>query len=76
MNADKPIIVGPPPTEIDVRADVWARLEAVSATIAESDTSPSAAQVGSLLLTWALDQLGPDAIKKLADKKAHEQAGE
>ena len=52
----------------------WARLEELAAAIAEDGFSPSAGQVANVLLTWALDQLGPDAIKKLAaDLKANEQ---
>jgi hypothetical protein len=52
----------------------WARLEELAAAIAENGFSPSAGQVANVLLTWALEQLGPDAIKKLAaDMKANEQ---
>jgi hypothetical protein len=51
----------------------WARLEELAAAIAEDGFSPSAGQVANVLLTWALEQLGPDAIKKLAtDMKACE----
>ena len=52
----------------------WARLEDLAAAIAGPGFSPSAGQVANVLLTWALDQLGPDAIKKLAaDLTASEQ---
>jgi hypothetical protein len=51
----------------------WARLEELAAAIAEEGFSPSAGQVAHVLLTWALDALGRDAIKKLAaDLKASE----
>jgi hypothetical protein len=52
------------------------RLEELTAAVAGEGFSPSAGQVANVLLTWALDQLGPDAIKKLAaDMKANERAG-
>lgn len=51
----------------------WARLEELAAAIAGPGFSPSAGQVANVLLSWALDQLGPDAVKKLAeDVKASE----
>lgn len=50
-----------------------ARLDELAAAIAEPGFSPSAGQVANVLLTWALDQLGPDAVKRLAaDVKASE----
>lgn len=52
----------------------WARLEELAAAISEDGFSPSAGQVANVLLGWALEQLGPDAIKKLAaDMKASEE---
>ncbi len=54
----------------------WARLEELAAAISEEGFSPSAGQVANVLLAWALEQLGPDAMKKLAaDIQAHEQNG-
>lgn len=54
----------------------WARLEELAAAIAEDGFSPSAGQVANVLLGWALEQLGPDAIKKLAaDMKASQEPG-
>jgi hypothetical protein len=52
------------------------RFEELAAAISEEGFSPSAGQVANVLLTWAVDQLGPDAVKKLAaDMKANEEAG-
>jgi hypothetical protein len=54
----------------------WARLEEIAAAIAQNGFSPSAGQVANVLLTWALEQLGPDAIKKLViDMTASGKAG-
>jgi hypothetical protein len=51
-------------------------LNELVAAIATDGFSPSVGQVAHVLLGWALDQLGPDAVKKLAaDLKASEQAG-
>ena len=53
-----------------------ARLDELAAAIAEPGFSPSAGQVANVLLTWGLDQLGPDAVKRLAaDAKAVEPPG-
>jgi hypothetical protein len=53
------------------------RLEELAAAISEEGFSPSAGQVANVLLTWALAQLGPDAIKKLAaEMKASEKSKE
>jgi hypothetical protein len=50
------------------------RFEELAAAISEEGFSPSAGQVANVLLSWALDQLGPDAIKQLTvDLKASEQ---
>jgi hypothetical protein len=50
------------------------RFEELVAAILEDGFSPSAGQVANVLLGWALEQLGPDAIKKLAaDMKANEE---
>jgi hypothetical protein len=47
------------------------QLEQLAEAIAENGFSPSAGQVANVLLSWALEQLGPDAIKQLAaDMKA------
>jgi hypothetical protein len=43
----------------------WKRLEELAAAIAAPGFSPSAGQVANVLLTWALDKLGPNAIKEL-----------
>ncbi len=52
----------------------WKRLEELAAAISEEGFSPSAGQVANVLLSWALAQLGPDAIKKLAaEMKASEK---
>jgi hypothetical protein len=76
MDADEPIIVEPPLSGIDVSAVLWARLEKLAASLAAQGISLSPGEVGSQALSWALEQLGPDAIKKLAaDMKANEEAG-
>lgn len=50
-----------------------ARLNELATAIATDGFSPSAGQVAHVLLGWALEQLGPDAVKKLAaDMKASE----
>lgn len=45
----------------------WKRMEELAAAISEEGFAPSAGQVANVLLTWVLNQLGPDAIKKLAE---------
>jgi hypothetical protein len=51
------------------------RFEELAAAISQEGFSPSAGQVASVLLSWILEQLGPDAIQQLvADMKANEAA--
>lgn len=52
--------------KVPLREEQWAKLDALAAAISEPGFSPSAGQVANVLLVWALDQLGPDAIKNLA----------
>jgi hypothetical protein len=52
--------------KVPVAEKQWARLEELAAALAEEGFSPSAGQVANVLLGWALEQLGPDAIKRLA----------
>ena len=42
------------------------RLDKSKGAIAEPGFSPSAGQVANVLVAWALDALGPDAVKELA----------
>jgi hypothetical protein len=59
--------------KIPVSDGQWKRLEELAAAVAEEGFSPSAGQVANVLLGWALAQLGPDAVKKLAaDLKAND----
>jgi hypothetical protein len=46
----------------------WKRLEELAAAMAAPGFSPSAGQVANVLLTWALENLGPEAIKELTAK--------
>jgi hypothetical protein len=55
--------------KVPVSEAQWKRLEELAAAIAEPGFSPSAGQVTNVLVAWALAQLGPDAVKKLAKDK-------
>jgi hypothetical protein len=52
--------------KVPVSAAQWKRLEELAAAVSEPGFSPSAGQVANVLLAWALAQLGPDAVKQLA----------
>lgn len=54
--------------KIPVSAGQWQRLEELAAAIAGPGFSPSAGQVANVLLAFALESLGPDAVKELAKK--------
>jgi hypothetical protein len=54
--------------KVPVSEAQWKRLEELAAAMAAPGFSPSAGQVANVLLAWALDNLGPDAIKQLATK--------
>src|ERR1700722_14866048 len=56
--------------KVPVSEAQWKRLEELAAAMAEPGFSPSAGQVANVLLAWAFDNLGPDAIKQLAAKAA------
>lgn len=55
--------------KIPVSEAQWKRLEELAAAVAAEGFSPSAGQVANVLLTFALDTIGPDAVKKLAQEK-------
>lgn len=60
--------------KVPVSTKQWARLEELAAALAEPGFTPSAGQVAHVLLDRALEQLGSDAIQKLADElKASEE---
>jgi hypothetical protein len=56
--------------KVPVSETQWKRLEELAAAMAVPGFSPSAGQVANVLLTWALDNLGPEAIKELTSKSA------
>jgi hypothetical protein len=60
--------------KVPVSETQWKRLEELAAAIATPGFSPSAGQVANVLLTWALDNLGPDAIKELTSKPSESGA--
>ena len=44
----------------------WKRVEELAVAIAGPGYSPSAGQVANVLVAWALDAMGKDAVKELA----------
>jgi hypothetical protein len=77
MKNDDPIYVGPQGRELPLNPALTRQFEERAGAISEDGFSPSAGQVANVLLGWALEQLGPDAIKKLAaDMKANESKRE
>jgi hypothetical protein len=60
--------------KVPVSETQWKRLEQLAAAMASPGFSPSAGQVANVLLTWALDNLGPVAIKELTSKSGEPDA--
>jgi hypothetical protein len=58
--------------KVPVSAAQWKRLEEMAEAVARPGFSPSAGQVANVLLAWALDSLGPDAVKDLVAKDSRE----
>src|ERR1700722_13847432 len=54
--------------KVPVSETQWKRLEELATAMAAPGFSPSAGQVANVLLSWALDHLGPEAIKELTSK--------
>lgn len=53
-------------SKIPMSDEQWKRVEKLAVAIAEPGFSPSAGQVANVLVAWALDTLGADAVKELA----------
>ena len=53
-------------SKIPMSDEQWKRVEELAVAIAGPGFSPSAGQVANVLVAWALDALGPDAVKELA----------
>jgi len=74
--AQEPIGDQPSPSECDTASkipmsdDQWKRVEQLAIAIARPGFSPSPGQVASVLLSFALDSLGSDAVKELAKSTA------
>ena len=54
-------------SKIPMSDEQWKRVEELAVAIAGPGFSPSAGQVANVLVAWALDSLGADAVKELAN---------
>ena len=59
-------------SKIPMTDEQWKRVEELAVAIAGPGFSPSAGQVANVLVAWALDTLGPDAVKEQLAKSGNE----
>lgn len=57
-------------SKVPMSDEQWKRVEELATAITGPGFSPSAGQVANVLVAWALNTLGPDAVKELAQPGA------